>query len=121
MGTGFMRMVTGVVYVVTGPSLVGGFLVFSVLGFWGIYFVYRAFVALPCREGNDWLYGLLMFLLPSMLFWPSGHRQGSLHDCRHRRDGLRRRPALHPAPVRLRGPRCSAWPATAAGPAAHHR
>ncbi|MFD0350237.1 hypothetical protein ACFQ0M_37875 [Kitasatospora aburaviensis] len=34
-GTGFIIVVTGVVYAITGPSLIGGFLVFSWLGFWG--------------------------------------------------------------------------------------
>ena len=71
VGTGFMKILTGVIYTATGPSLVLGFLVFSTLGFWGIYLCYRAFViALP--DANHWRYGLLVFLLPSMLFWPSG-------------------------------------------------
>jgi hypothetical protein len=71
VGTGFMKILTGVVYAVTGPSIVLGFMVFSVLGFWGIYLCYRAFViALP--DANHWRYALLVFLLPSMLFWPSG-------------------------------------------------
>ena len=71
VGTGFMKILTGVVYAITGPSIVGGFLVFSWLGFWGIYLCYRAFViAVP--DGNHWRYGCLVFLLPSMLFWPSG-------------------------------------------------
>jgi hypothetical protein len=71
VGTGFMKLLTGLVYTVTGPSIVGGFLVFSVLGFWGVYLCYRAFVlALP--DANHWRYGCLVFLLPSMLFWPSG-------------------------------------------------
>jgi hypothetical protein len=66
-----MKILTGVVYTITGPSLVGGFLVFSVMGFWGMYLCYRAFVAcLP--DADHWLYGRLVFLLPSMLFWPSG-------------------------------------------------
>ena len=43
---------------------------FSVLGFWGSYLCYRAFVTcLP--DADHWLYGRLVFLLPSMLFWPS--------------------------------------------------
>ena len=35
-GTGFMMILTGVVYVLIGSSLVGGFLVFSWLSFWGL-------------------------------------------------------------------------------------
>ena len=71
VGTGFIKIFTGVVYTITGSSLLGGFLVFSMLGFWGIYLCYRAFVVcLP--DADHWLYGRLVFLLPSMLFWPSG-------------------------------------------------
>jgi hypothetical protein len=71
VGTGFLRLVTGVVYAVTGPTLLGGYLVFAWMGFWGLYFFYRAFrVALP--GANHRRYALLVFLLPSMIFWPSG-------------------------------------------------
>jgi hypothetical protein len=46
-------------------------MVFTWVGFWGTYLCYRAFVrAVP--EGNHRTYGLLIFLWPSMLFWPSG-------------------------------------------------
>jgi hypothetical protein len=70
-GTGFVEIVTGVIYAVTGPTLIGGYLVFTWLGYWGLFLFYRAFrVAVP--EGDAKRYGLLLFLLPSMLFWPSG-------------------------------------------------
>lgn len=69
-GTNFVELVTGVVYTVTGPSLLGGFLVFSWLGFWGLFLFYRAFtIAVP--EGNKRTYARLLFFLPSLLFWPS--------------------------------------------------
>jgi hypothetical protein len=65
-----MRLITGIVYTIIGPTKLGGFLVFSWLGFWGLYFFYRAFtVAVP--EGRRLTYGRLVFLLPSLLFWPS--------------------------------------------------
>ena len=68
--TGFIRLFTGYVYVLIGASKLGGFFVFSWLGFWGIYLFYRAFrIALP--EGDHHRYRLLVFLLPSMVFWPS--------------------------------------------------
>jgi hypothetical protein len=71
IGTGFIRMLTGLIYVVTGPSLVGGYLVYSWIGFWGLVLAIRAFrIALP--EGDLRRYSLLIFFLPSMLFWPSG-------------------------------------------------
>jgi len=68
--TNFIRFLTGVVYSFTGPTGLGGFLVFSWLGFWGLYFFYRAFrVAVP--EGRSWGYAKLVFFLPTLVFWPS--------------------------------------------------
>jgi hypothetical protein len=70
-GTNFVEMVTGVVYVVTRPTLLGGYLVFSWFAFWGLFFFYRAFViAVP--EGRSRSYARLVFFFPSLLFWPSG-------------------------------------------------
>ncbi len=70
VGTGFLELLTGIVYTVTGPTKLGGFLVFSWLGFWGTYLFYRAFrMALPHADHRR--YGLLIFFLPSMVFWPS--------------------------------------------------
>jgi hypothetical protein len=69
-GTGFVQIVTGAVYTVTGATSIGGFLVFSWFGFWGLYLFHRAFVR-ACPEGDHLRYARLVFLLPSMLFWPS--------------------------------------------------
>jgi hypothetical protein len=70
VGTHFIKVLTGIVYTVTGPTAVGGFLVFSWLGFWGLYFFYRAFrLAVP--DGDHRRYAMLIFFLPSLLFWPS--------------------------------------------------
>jgi hypothetical protein len=69
-GTQFVEVVTGIVYTIIGPSIIGGFLFFSWLSFWGLFFFYRAFrVGVP--DGNAKRYALLLFFLPSMLFWPS--------------------------------------------------
>lgn len=71
IGTSFMELLTGGLYVVTGPTLLGAYLVFTWLGFWGMYLCYRAFVrAVP--KGNHRAYALLILFWPSMLFWPSG-------------------------------------------------
>ncbi len=71
IGTGFMRVATAAIYVVTGPSFYVAWLVFSLLGFWGTYFAYRAFrVAVP--DGNARRYAILLLFLPSLLFWPAG-------------------------------------------------
>lgn len=69
-GTRFVEVVTGIIYALIGPSVIGGFIFFSWLSFWGLYFFYRAFrVGVP--DGDAKRYALLLFLLPSMLFWPS--------------------------------------------------
>jgi hypothetical protein len=70
-GTGFIMIVTAVVYLLTGPTLIGGFLFYSWLGFWGLYFIYKAFVV-GVPEGDRRRFARLLFFLPSMLFWPSG-------------------------------------------------
>lgn len=70
IGTGFIKILTGIVYVFIGPTEIGGFLVFSWIGFWGLYLFYRAF-CLAVPNGDRRRYALLLFFLPSMLFWPS--------------------------------------------------
>jgi hypothetical protein len=70
VGTEFIRVLTGWLYIVTGPTKLGGFLVFSWLGFWGLYLSFRAFrTAFP--DGDHRRYALLVFFLPSLVFWPS--------------------------------------------------
>ena len=69
-GTVFMRKLTGAILAVIGPTRVGAFLVFAWLGFWGLYFFFRAFrLAVP--GGDVRRYALLVFFMPSLLFWPS--------------------------------------------------
>jgi hypothetical protein len=70
VGTNFVRVATGVVLAFIGPTKLGGFLVFSWLGFVGLFFFYRAFV-LAVPEGNARAYAIPLFLLPTLLFWPS--------------------------------------------------
>src|SRR5688572_21662303 len=70
VGTPFIRLLTGVFYTVTGPTKLGGFVFFSWLGFWGLVLCYRAFrIGVP--KGNHRLYAVLVFFLPSLVFWPS--------------------------------------------------
>lgn len=68
--TNFIKLLTGIVYAFIGPSGLGGFLVFSWMGFWGLYLFSRAFV-LAVPEGRAWSYSKLIFFLPSLVFWPS--------------------------------------------------
>ena len=57
-------------YSVTGASVYVGYAVFAWLSFWGLYFLYRAFqTAIP--DGDHRRYALLVFFLPSLVFWPS--------------------------------------------------
>lgn len=70
VGTGFIEILTGLIYTLTGSTRLGGFLVYSWLGYWGLYLFYRAFRQ-ACPTGEHRRYGLLLFFLPSMLFWPS--------------------------------------------------
>jgi hypothetical protein len=68
--TNFIRVFTGVLYTVTGPSIHAGFLLYAWLAFWGMFYLYRAFtIAIP--DGNKLSYARLLFFLPSMLYWPS--------------------------------------------------
>jgi hypothetical protein len=69
-GTGFIQVLTSVLYSVIGPTSIGGFFVYAWFGFWGLYLFHRAFVR-ACPEGNHLRYARLVFLLPSLLFWPS--------------------------------------------------
>lgn len=69
-GTPFIRVVTGVFYVFTGPSLLGGFLLFGFLSFIGMLLFYRALrVAYPAADHRR--YAVLLFFLPTLLYWPS--------------------------------------------------
>jgi hypothetical protein len=70
LGTRFTNLLSGAVLGVTGPTKMGGFLVFSWLGFWGLFLFYRAYV-LAVPEGRRRQYALLVFFMPTLLFWPS--------------------------------------------------
>jgi hypothetical protein len=69
-GTRFLEILTGQVYALTGPTRLGGFMMFSWLSFLGLYLFYRAFrTAYPDGDGHR--YALLVFFFPTLLFWPS--------------------------------------------------
>lgn len=69
-GTQNMEQFTTLLYTVIGPSPIVGFAVYASLAFWGVYLLYRAF-ALAVPEGDHRRYAVLIFFLPSMLYWPS--------------------------------------------------
>lgn len=70
VGSNFIRRLTGAIYKVTGPSKLGGFLVFSWLAFWGLFLFHRAF-AIAVPEGRSHNYSRVVLFWPSLLFWPS--------------------------------------------------
>lgn len=69
-GTGTVRYISGLVSVVTGTSIFAEFLIFTLAAFIGCVFFYMAFVtAMP--NGDHRRYALLIFLWPTMIYWPS--------------------------------------------------
>lgn len=68
-GTWYTRMVAWAVFQVIGPSFHGGKVLFSFIGFSGLYAVYRA-GARFMRSENPWLLALIC-LAPTGLFWSS--------------------------------------------------
>jgi hypothetical protein len=69
-GTGGLRYIAGLVSVPAGSNEFAKFCLFTWLGFWGCVLLYQAFVtALP--NGDRKRYALLIFLWPSLIFWPS--------------------------------------------------
>jgi hypothetical protein len=69
-GTKAMGTLTGIVYTIGGRNVLSGFVMFSFLGFWGLVMAYRAMrVGVP--DGDHRRYRLLLFFLPSLVFWPS--------------------------------------------------
>ncbi len=70
VGTHFIRRITGYVFAVIGATGIGGFFVFSWFGFLGMCLFFRAFrLAVPHGEARR--YAVLLFLLPTLLYWPS--------------------------------------------------
>jgi hypothetical protein len=69
-GTPFMDFLAGLLFTVAPPHVLVGFAVFSVLAFFGAYLFLQAFrIAVP--DGAHRRYAWLIFLLPTMVFWPS--------------------------------------------------
>ncbi|MFN2589879.1 MAG: hypothetical protein ABR518_03825, partial [Actinomycetota bacterium] len=70
LGTPIVGYFAAFVYAFTTPSMLTGFLVFSMLSFIGLWCFYRAHrISFP--DGNHRLYFLLLFFLPTLVYWPS--------------------------------------------------
>jgi hypothetical protein len=69
-GTGFIDLITGIVYAITGASQLTGFFVFAWLSMLGQILCWRAFkIGVP--EGDNKRYALLILFFPTMLYWPA--------------------------------------------------
>lgn len=69
-GNGGVSLITGIVYSIAGVDQLGGFFVFSWFSLIGLVAFYRAFrIALP--SARDGRYAVVIFLLPSLFYWPS--------------------------------------------------
>jgi len=69
-GTNFTESVTGFVFVPYVPDMLGGFFMFAAIAFVGQMLFYAAFrKALPAVAHKRYAWGI--FLLPSMVYWPS--------------------------------------------------
>ena len=66
----FIYMLTGAIFTVTTVSLPSAAVIYALAAFWGQYLFYRAFV-LVFPEGDRKLAALLLFFLPSIVFWTS--------------------------------------------------
>ncbi len=65
---GSVSIATGIVMAIVGVNLTATFLVFSWVSWVGCIFFYRAF-SLTFKGANDRRYALMLFLLPSLIFW----------------------------------------------------
>ena len=80
LGTPIVGYLTGVLYAVITPSMPAAFVVFSMLSFIGIWCFYRAHrISFP--DGNHRLYFLLLFFLPTLVYWPSSLGKDALVIC----------------------------------------
>ncbi len=69
-GLEFMYRIAGLVLTVVGPTKIGTFFVFAMLGFWGTVLIVLA----GCRAVpgiNQRRYATFCMLAPSLLFWPA--------------------------------------------------
>ena len=119
--TDFIYFFTGLIYAVTGPTFLGGFLVYSWLGFLGLFFFYRAFtIAVP--DGRRTLVRAAPVLPAVAGLLAVRDRQGGVDGVRARDRRVRGRPgdvrdtrARHPggrhrALVLLAGPAARGGP-----------
>jgi hypothetical protein len=69
-GTAFTEVATGFLYAIYTPSFIGGFLLFAILAYAGQLLFYAAFRPWSPPERLK-TYAMVVFFLPSLVFWPS--------------------------------------------------
>lgn len=69
-GTAVMEQITGGLFAIFTPDLLGAFLIFSILAYGGQLMFYAAFRRWA-RPGQLKPYALAIFFLPTFAFWPS--------------------------------------------------
>lgn len=69
-GTHNTELITTAVYTLFGPSPIVGFIVFGTMAYWGCILLLRAFQE-AVSQGDFRRYAVFVFLLPTLLFWPS--------------------------------------------------
>jgi hypothetical protein len=70
LGDGSVSIAAGIVFSLVGVNEVAAFFVFAWFSWLGTIFFYKAY-ALTFPEGGRRRYALMLFLLPSLLFWTS--------------------------------------------------
>lgn len=70
VGDGSVSIAAGVVFAIVGVNELATFFVFGFLSWLGTIFFYRAFCT-TFPEGGHRRYALMLFLLPSLLYWTS--------------------------------------------------
>ncbi len=69
-GTTSISVLTGLMFALTGPTLTGAIVIFSSVAYWGSFLFWKAFkLAFP--ESNVHLAAMLLFFMPSFVFWAS--------------------------------------------------
>lgn len=69
-GTGGLDVISGIAHTLVFDDFYGSFVLFTILSFLGSCMFLRAFqVAFP--SGDEKRYALLIFLMPSLVYWPS--------------------------------------------------
>jgi hypothetical protein len=76
-GTQYVDSITGLVYAVHEPTMLGGFFIFATLAFIGQLLFYTAFRR-SVHDGRLGVYAAFVLFLPGLVFWPSSIGKESL-------------------------------------------